>query len=69
MSCVAGCVIAPEDSAPSIYREFLDSGHQGFHQLAWWAEDFDAALVAAEAAGWPVVWSGGEVGLTRLAYL
>lgn len=62
-------VIHQEDSAPSIFTEFLSSGREGFHQLAWWADDFEASLRTAEAAGWPVVWSGGEDEGTRFAYL
>lgn len=62
-------VIQQEDSAPSIYSEFLASGRHGFHQLAWWVEDFDAALDAAAAHDWPVVWSGGgDVGV-QFAYV
>ena len=62
-------VIQQEDDTPSIYTEFLESGQGVFHQLGWWADDFDAALSSAEATGWPVVWSGGEVGSTRYVYL
>ncbi len=61
-------VISQEDAAPSIYREFLASGREGFHQLAWWVTDFDSAVRNAEAAGWPVVWSGGQAGV-RYAYV
>ena len=62
-------LIQQDDDAPSIYTEFLDSGREGYHQLAWWAEDFDAALRAARESGWPVVWSGGDEGSVRYAYL
>jgi hypothetical protein len=61
-------VIHQDNDAPSIYSEFLAAGSEGFHQLAYWAEDFDAALVAGQAAGWPVVWSGGDAGTGRYAY-
>jgi hypothetical protein len=62
-------VIQQEDRTPSVYREFLDSGRHGFHQLAWWVDDFEAALQAAQERGWPVVWSGGEDVGIRYAYL
>jgi catechol 2,3-dioxygenase-like lactoylglutathione lyase family enzyme len=62
-------VIHQEDDAPSIFTEFLASGRDGFHQLAWWVDDFDAAIRNARAAGWPVVWSGGEEAGTRFAYV
>ncbi|MGB8503702.1 VOC family protein [Mycobacterium sp.] len=61
-------VIRQEDATPSIYTEFLAGGREGFHQLAWWTADFDSALSDAQAAGWPVVWSGGEGGV-RFAYV
>lgn len=53
---------------PSIFTEFLDSRGEGFHQLAWWVDDFDGAVAAAEAAGFPVVWAGAEGG-TSYAYV
>ena len=62
-------LIQPETDVASIYREFLDAGHEGFHQFAWWAEDFEATMAAIASAGLPVVWSGGEPGTTRFAYV
>ncbi len=53
----------------SIFNEFLNTGREGFHQLAWWTDDFEAAVARAEAAGWPVVWSGGDAATTRFAYV
>jgi hypothetical protein len=62
-------VIQQEDDTPSIFTEFLASRGEGFHQLAYWAEDFDATMQAINAAGWPVVWSGGEGFGVRFAYV
>ena len=62
-------VIQQQDDAPSIFTEFLSSGHEGSHQLAYWTEDFAATMRAVEAAGWPVAWSGGEDIGTRFAYV
>jgi hypothetical protein len=62
-------LIFQHDDTPSIFTEFLDSGREGFHQLAWWVTDFDASMAAAEAAGWPVVWSGAPDSQTRFAYV
>lgn len=62
-------VIRQEDATSSIYTEFLASGRQGFHQLAWWARDFDVAVRDAQAAGWPIVWAGGEELGVRFAYV
>jgi catechol 2,3-dioxygenase-like lactoylglutathione lyase family enzyme len=61
-------VIQQEDDTPSIFTEFLSSGREGFHQLAYWTDDFEATMQAVEDAGWPIVWSGGEDVGTRFAY-
>lgn len=60
-------LIQQHDDTPSIYREFLDAGGEGFHQLAYWVTDFDAMMQKARAAGWPLVWSG-DGGAVRFAY-
>jgi hypothetical protein len=62
-------LIQQEDDAPSIFTEFLASDGPGYHQLAYWAEDFDGAMKAVADAGWPVVWSGGEGFDVRFAYV
>lgn len=55
------------DETPSIFTEFLTTGG-GFHQLAYWTADFDAAMTRLAEAGWPQVWSGGEGEGVRFAY-
>jgi hypothetical protein len=62
-------LIQQQDDTPSIYTEFLATEGPGYHQLAYWTEDFDATMTAVEEAGWPVVWSGGEGFGVRFAYL
>jgi catechol 2,3-dioxygenase-like lactoylglutathione lyase family enzyme len=62
-------VIQQQDETPSIFTEFLAAGREGFHQFAYWTEDFDATMQVVEDAGWPVVWSGGEDVGTRFAYV
>jgi hypothetical protein len=62
-------VIQQEDETPSIFTEFLADGREGFHQFAYWTEDFGATMQAVEESGWPVVWSGGEDVGTRFAYV
>jgi len=62
-------LIQQQDDAPSVYREFLDSGREGYNQLAWWTPDFDATMQAIAERGWPVVWAGGEDTSTRYAYV
>jgi hypothetical protein len=62
-------LLQPDDDTPSIYTEFLAAGNEGFHQLAYWTDDFDATMNAVAAAGWPVVWLGGEDVGARFAYV
>ena len=62
-------LIQQEDTTPSIFTEFLNSHGEGFHQFAYWTDDFDATMRAVGAAGWPAVWSGGEDVGTRFAYV
>ena len=61
-------LIHQDDETHSVYREFVAAGANEFHQLAWWATDFDAAIASATDAGWPMVWSGGGDGSVRYAY-
>ncbi|MGV0815080.1 VOC family protein [Mycolicibacterium boenickei] len=57
------------DDTASIFTEFLaGTASGGFHQLAYWADDFDAAMATLADAGWPLVWSGGEGEGVRFAY-
>jgi catechol 2,3-dioxygenase-like lactoylglutathione lyase family enzyme len=62
-------LIYQHDDTPSIFTEFLAANGPGYHQLAYWAEDFDATMTAVADAGWPVVWSGGEGFGVRFAYV
>lgn len=62
-------LIHQDDQTPSIFTEFLAANGEGFHQLAYWTDDFDATMHAVEQAGWPVAWSGGENVGTRFAYV
>jgi catechol 2,3-dioxygenase-like lactoylglutathione lyase family enzyme len=62
-------LIHQHGDTPSIFTEFLADRGEGFHQFAWWVTNFDAVVAAAEAAGWPVVWSGGADTATRFAYV
>ena len=62
-------LIYQHDEAPSIFTEFLAANGPGYHQFAYWAEDFEATMEAVENAGWPVVWAGGEGFGVRFAYV
>jgi catechol 2,3-dioxygenase-like lactoylglutathione lyase family enzyme len=62
-------LIQQQDDTPSIYTEFISSGHEGYQQLAYWTTDFDATMEAVRDAGWPVVWSGGGDHGVRFVYM
>jgi catechol 2,3-dioxygenase-like lactoylglutathione lyase family enzyme len=62
-------LIRQADDTPSVYTEFLTAGGPGYHQLAYWADDFDATMASVRDAGWSVVWLGDEDIGTRFAYL
>ena len=57
-------------SGESIYTEFLDAGGPGLHHVCFEADDLDAAVAEAEAAGMPVVQEGSMAhGAIRFAYV
>ena len=41
--------------APTAYKEFLDSGGEGVHHLAWWTDDIAAVEADVRGAGWEIV--------------
>jgi len=55
-------------SAPSTYRDFLESGQSGLHHLGTFVDDIDASLADAKARGVPVLIEGA-LPLSRFAYL
>ena len=61
-------LIAQDNDAPTPYKEFLDGGREGFHHLAWWAEDYAGVEAAARGAGWDLVMTGGAGGGTHFFY-
>src|SRR3954447_13489023 len=44
-------LVHPTNSAPSPYREFLDSGREGLHHIGFWPEKFDQAVECLEGRG------------------
>ncbi|WP_327145385.1 VOC family protein [Nocardia sp. NBC_01327] len=63
-------LIQPRNDAPSLYKEFLDSGREGLQHIAYWTKDFQGLYDKALALGYTVGHEGcigGELG--RFAYL
>ena len=61
-------------AGPTTYDEFLQAHGEGIHHLGFEVDDFDKAVAAWAAAGFPVVQSGswgdaGKPGSGRYAYL
>lgn len=63
-------LIQQRNDAPSVYKDFLDSGREGAQHIAYWTTDFQDLYDQALAAGYTVAQEGrigGEHG--RFAYL
>lgn len=63
-------LIQPTNDAPSMYRDFLQSGREGAQHIAYWTTDYQGLYDRALTAGYTVGQEGcigGEQG--RFAYL
>lgn len=60
-------LIQQHNDAPSAYKEYTDQGREGFHHVAFWAEDYEASLASALSTGLKVFQDDGG-GDTRFAY-
>jgi Glyoxalase/Bleomycin resistance protein/Dioxygenase superfamily len=63
-------LIQPRNDAPSLYKEFLDSGREGFQHVSYWTTGYQDLYDEALSAGYVVGHEGsigGEQG--RFAYL
>jgi Glyoxalase/Bleomycin resistance protein/Dioxygenase superfamily len=63
-------LIQPLNDAPSMYKDFLDSGREGMQHIAYWSHDFQNLLDGALADGYTIGQEGsigGEQG--RFVYL
>ncbi len=63
-------LIQQRNDAPSMYKEFLDSGREGFQHVSFWTTDYQQLYDKALALGY-VVGHEGSIGgeLGRFAYL
>ncbi len=62
-------LIQQRNDAPSMYRDFLEAGHEGLQHVAYWTDEMDATLERVQAAGYAIGQSG-EIGSNgRFAYL
>jgi len=63
-------IISPVNDEPSMYRDFLEAGHEGLQHFAYWSKDYQALYDRALAAGF-IVGQEGQLGgpSGRFAYL
>ena len=57
-------LIQQTNDAPSLYKEFLDAGHEGLQHLAYWTDDFQGLYDKALGRGL-VVGHEGQIGGER----
>lgn len=62
-------LIQQRNDAPSLYREFLDAGHEGLQHVAFWSKDYQSLYDRAVSLGYTLGHEGqigGEQG--RFSY-
>ena len=61
-------LIEQKNDAPSLYRDFLNAGHEGLQHVAYWTDTFDADLARVLALGYRIGHSGETGRPGRFAY-
>ncbi|MEW1718247.1 VOC family protein [Streptomyces sp. NPDC093109] len=61
-------LIQPLNDEPSLYKDFLDAGHEGAQHVAYWSEDYQQLYDRALSLGYTVAQEGAIRG-GRFAYL
>jgi hypothetical protein len=61
-------LIQPRDDTPSMWRDFLQAGHEGMQHFAVWPEDYDALYRRALEAGFRAGQEGDTIGRGRFVY-
>ncbi len=63
-------LIQQRNDAPSMYRDFLEAGHEGLQHIAYWTQQFDAEIERLTSAGYRAGQSGEAGGPDgRFVYL
>ncbi len=44
-------LMSQRNDAPSMWRSFIEAGHEGYHHVAYWTEDYETDLAALIARG------------------
>lgn len=61
-------LIAPQNDAPSVYRDMLEARGEGFHHIKCAFDNFDEEVARFRSAGFPPAFHGDVPGVTRFAY-
>ncbi len=61
-------LIQPRNDAPSMYRDYLESGQEGLQHVAYWPEDYYDAMCKAAAQGLRIGQHGDIAGRGRFVY-
>lgn len=61
--------IQQHNDAPSMYRDFLETGQEGLHHIAYWTENFDRDLERMLSIGHSIGQSGGIGKDGRFVYM
>lgn len=62
-------LIQQRNEAPSMYRDFLEAGHEGLQHIAYWTTTFDADLERILKVGYTICQSGHVGTPGRFVYL
>ncbi len=62
-------LLTQRNDAPSMWYAFLAAGHEGFHHVAYWTEEFDRDLAVLAARGLQIGHRGRSGAAGRFAYL
>lgn len=61
-------LVQPKSPAPSVYRDVVPEGEDGFHHLCYFSDDFDGERVRYEGLGVETAFDGVSNGDMRIAY-
>lgn len=62
-------LIEPHGDAASAWHVTRDTGRFGLHHIAYWTDEFDAAMARVEGASLEVVQAGDGNGMARFVYV
>ncbi len=61
-------LIQQRNDAPSMYKDYLDAGQEGLQHVAYWPDDYEAAMATAAAQGLEIGQQGDIAGRGGFVY-